>query len=111
MALVFYLTLSPGKNLKSIDRVGISQFLNFDNSDKLVHGCMFFGLTILYQFVKEHSILKAILVPFLISFLIEILQGIMPFGRTFDWFDLAANLSGILIAVGLLQMIKKAKSL
>ena len=110
LAVVFYLTLSPGKNIQRIDKVGLSQLLNFENSDKLVHACMFFGFTILYQMVREHTIIRAILIPFSISFLIEILQEIMPFGRTFDWFDLLANLSGILVAIGLLELIKKVKS-
>lgn len=107
---MFYLTLMPGNKLKSIDKAGFSDFLNFENSDKLVHGFMFFGLAFLFQFLKEHRLLKSILVPFLISFLIEILQGIMPYGRTFDWFDLLANTIGILLAVGLIQSIKKAKN-
>jgi glycopeptide antibiotics resistance protein len=110
LALVFYLTLTPGSNLKSIDKIGIHQLLNFENSDKLVHGCMFFGLAFLYQQLEEHTLLKSFLVPFCISFLIEILQGIMPFGRSFDWLDLLANSIGILIAIGSLQLIKKAKS-
>lgn len=84
--------------------------LDFDNSDKLVHGIMFFGLAFLYQFLKDNRLIKLILVPFLISFLIEILQGMMPFGRTFDWLDLLANTIGILLAVGLIQSIKKAKN-
>ena len=100
----------PGSQLKTIDKAGLSNYLNFENADKLVHGCMFFGLAFLFQFLKERSIIKLILIPFLISFLIEILQGIMPFGRTFDWFDLLANSVGILLAVGLFQSIKKAKN-
>lgn len=100
----------PGNKLRSIDKAGFSKMLNFENSDKLVHGIMFFGLAFLFQFLKNYGLLKFILVPFLISFLIEILQGIMPFGRTFDWFDLLANTIGILLAVGLVQSIKKAKS-
>ena len=110
MALVLYLTLMPGSQLKTIDKAGLSELLNFENSDKLVHCCMFFGLAVVYQFSQKYSVVKAILIPFLISFLIEILQGIMPFGRTFDWWDLVANTTGILIAVGLIESIKKAKS-
>ncbi|QTV06404.1 VanZ family protein [Faecalibacter bovis] len=100
----------PGNKLKSIDKAGFGKLLNFENSDKLVHGLMFFVLAFLYQFLKDYRLSKLILVPFLISFLIEILQGIMPFGRTFDWYDLLANTIGILMAVGLVQSIKKAKS-
>lgn len=110
MALVLYLTLMPGNALSKIDRVGISSFLDFKNADKLVHACMFFGLAFLFQTLKERTYIIYFLVPFFISFMIEILQGIMPFGRTFDWFDLLANSTGILLAIGFFQSIKKAKS-
>lgn len=99
----------PGNKLHSLDKAGISEYLAFENSDKLVHMFMFFGLSFLFQLLKERQFLIYFLVPFLISFSIEILQGIMPFGRTFDWFDLLANSVGILLAIGLLQSIKKAK--
>ncbi|MBQ0147695.1 MAG: VanZ family protein [Flavobacteriaceae bacterium] len=110
MASVLYATLMPGSNLKSMDHIGFSNLLKFDNSDKVVHACMFFGLAFLIQFTFKLSVKKYILIPFLISFMIEILQGIMPYGRTFDWYDLLANTFGILLATGLVQSIKKAKS-
>ena len=110
LALVFYLTLTPGDKLHSLDKAGISDYLAFDHSDKLVHLLMFFGLSFLFQFLKERRVIIYFLVPFLISFSIEILQGIMPFGRTFDWFDLIANSIGILLAIGFVQSIKKAKT-
>lgn len=110
LALVFYLTLMPGSQLKSIDKAGFAELLDFDHSDKLVHAAMFFGLSFLFQWLKVRSIAQYFFIPVSISFLIEILQGIMPFGRTFDWFDLWANSIGILLAIGLFQSIKKAKS-
>ena len=100
----------PGNELHKIDKIGFSRFLNFENADKLVHACMFFGLAFLFQFLKERPIYLYFLVPFLISFSIEILQGIMPFGRTFDWLDLVANSTGIIGAILFVQTIKKAKS-
>ena len=109
LALVFYLTLMPGNQLKSIDRAGFGQYLNFPHSDKLVHMCMFFGLAILYANLKKHKLVRMFLVPVLISFLIEILQGIMPYGRTFDWLDLLANSIGVILAIAIVIGIKKAK--
>ena len=100
----------PGNQLNKIDTVGFIDLFNFENADKIVHVCMFFGLAFLYQFLKDKPIFYYFLVPFFISFLIEILQGIMPFGRSFDWLDLIANSIGILLAVGLVQSIKKAKN-
>ena len=106
-----YLTLSPSKNLNSVDVAGFGRFLKFHNADKLVHACMFFGLAFLYQFlVSKKPLYNYILIPFVISFIIEILQEIMPFGRTFDWFDLLANLTGIILAIIVVQTIKKARS-
>lgn len=99
----------PGNQLKSIDRAGLGEYLNFPHSDKLVHMCMFFGLAFLYAYLKRHSIARMFFVPVSISFLIEILQGIMPYGRTFDWLDLLANSIGITLAIAFVIGIKKAK--
>lgn len=100
----------PGNKLKSLDHTGLSAYLNFEHSDKLVHMCMFFGLAILYGIQKKYTIARMFFVPVSISFLIEILQGIMPFGRTFDWLDLVANSIGVTLAIGMIIGIKKAKS-
>ena len=100
----------PGNELNKIDKIGLSQFLKFENADKLIHACMFFGLAFIFQFLKRRSLYSYFFVPFSISFMIEIFQKLMPFGRTFDWLDLLANSLGIITAIIVVQCIKKAKT-
>jgi VanZ family protein len=81
--------------------------------DKFVHFMLYFVLTTLSLFVfsgsKHSNKIILISIIFVFSFFIEIMQGILPFGRTFSLTDLLANLSGIL--VGLLLFQKKIKYL
>lgn len=99
VALVFYLTLLPQENftkLSTIEQLEI--FFEIDNLDKVVHCGMFGLMTILLFLTYKIVDLRLIVIPFLISFLIEILQGILTFlHRSFDFVDLMANLSGITI--------------
>ncbi|MEG0187218.1 MAG: VanZ family protein, partial [Algoriella sp.] len=69
------------------------------NLDKVVHFGMFGLMTILLFLTYKIFDIRLIIFPFLISFLIEILQGTLTFlHRSFDFVDLMANLSGITIA-------------
>jgi VanZ family protein len=81
--------------------------------DKFVHFMLYFILSILSLFVfssgKMSTKILILAGIFLFSFLIEVTQGIMPYGRTFSATDLLANLSGIL--AGLLLFQKKIKYL
>ncbi|MGV8136176.1 MAG: VanZ family protein [Mangrovibacterium sp.] len=83
------------------------------NFDKFVHFVLYFVMAVLSLFVfsgykPSHKIIIVTLI-FIFSFFIEVMQGIMPFGRTFSFTDLLANLSGIL--TGLLLFQKKLKHL
>lgn len=75
--------------------------------DKLVHFVLYFVLSVLALFVlskhKSSRKLAIIATIFIFSFLIEIMQEIMPFGRAFSFTDLIANLSGILTGLLLFQ--------
>ena len=66
-------------------------------SDKLVH-VIFFAL--LYYFWTKTGLFRSIsLLVYLVFFgiIIEILQGILPFGRHFDWLDVLADFFGIIL--------------
>ncbi len=68
-----------------------------EQSDKLVH-VFFFAL--LYFFWNRTRLFHAIsLLVYLVLFgiIIEILQGILPFGRHFDWLDVLADFFGIIL--------------
>ena len=100
VALVFYLTLLPQENFTRLSQIRqLEIFFEIDNLDKVIH-CGLFGLmTILLFIAYKISTIQLIIIPFLISFMIEILQGTFKFlHRSFDFVDLMANLSGITIA-------------
>lgn len=97
---MFYLTLLPQENFSKLSTIKeLEIFLEIDNLDKVVH-CGMFGLMTLLLFVTyKLTNLRLMIIPFLISFLIEILQGVLTsLHRSFDFVDLMANLSGISLA-------------
>ncbi|SFM86327.1 VanZ like family protein [Algoriella xinjiangensis] len=96
---MFYLTLLPQENFTKLSTIEqLEVFFEIDNLDKAVHCGMFGLMTILLFLTYKIVDLRLIVIPFLISFLIEILQGILTFlHRSFDFVDLMANLSGITI--------------
>ncbi|WP_394340532.1 VanZ family protein [Mangrovibacterium diazotrophicum] len=83
----------PASDLPKVERI--------PNLDKIVHFTLYFVLsvseliTIKLQKTKINSAF-VIIGFFLGSFLIEVLQGILPFNRSFSMLDLVANLSGLL---------------
>lgn len=100
VGLVFYLTLLPQENFSKLSTIKeLEIFLEIDNLDKVVH-CGMFGLMTILLFVSyKLTNLRLMIIPFLISFLIEILQGVLTsLHRSFDFVDLMANLSGIALA-------------
>lgn len=87
----------------------LSDFIQIENIDKVVHFCLFFGLCImLYNAYRIRSWI-IIIIPFAISYLIEVLQGVLPFNRSYDLQDLLANLVGILTAYLSIHLIDKYK--
>lgn len=100
VGLVFYLTLLPQENFSKLSTIKeLEIFLKIDNLDKIVHCGMFGLMTILLFVAYKLTNLRLMIIPFLISFLIEILQGILiSLHRSFDFVDLMANLSGISLA-------------
>lgn len=102
-AIIFYLTcLIPVKDIPSIE------FDFFIELDKIVHFCMFGGLSgatgLYYVYAKKGNInmpimiIGAILIPILYGGLIEILQANFFAPRTGDWFDFLADALGSLVA-------------
>ncbi|MGV8095610.1 MAG: VanZ family protein [Mangrovibacterium sp.] len=75
--------------------------------DKFIHFMLYFVLVTLSLFVfsasKHSNKIILISIIFAFSFFIEVIQGILPFGRTFSLLDLLANLSGILAGLLLFQ--------
>ncbi len=103
--LITMLCLIPQEELP--DAGGIPHF------DKFVHFVLYFVMAVLSLFVfsgykPSHKIIIVAII-FIFSLFIEVMQEIMPFGRTLSFTDLLANLSGVL--AGLLLFQKKLKYL
>lgn len=97
LAIVAYLSLMPSRNIPDIPL--------FHGADKLVHICMYLGLSFLacwiyvadrHQLRFMYSLLAAV---FMYGVLMEILQRTMRNGRSFDFKDMVANLVGAIIGV------------
>ena len=74
--------------------------------DKLVHLCMYGGLTLILwvehllqhtSIIKKHLIIGGIVCPVLMSAIIEIGQSTLTETRSGDWFDLIANILGVFL--------------
>lgn len=84
-----------------------TQLEEINNFDKLVHVCMYGGLSsiiwiehlIRYKQIKKIQLtIGGILLPILMSGIIEILQSQCTDNRSGDWMDFIANCTGILLA-------------
>lgn len=71
---------------------------NIPQLDKIVHFTFYFVWSILLLSTKEINLKPYITLSLLLlfSFGIEILQLLLPLGRSFSMLDLAANLTGLI---------------
>jgi VanZ family protein len=96
--VILFLCLIPINNKENSN-------LFWEHTDKLVHCFMYVVLVSLLLLSANSRTLKskgvAIVVCFSIIFgmIIEVIQELMNLGRHFDFFDLLANLTGIIFAL------------
>lgn len=81
---------------------------DFKISDKIAHGFFYFVNTILcflyfYKPGLKGILLKVSLFSFIYGIIIEVLQLVLPFGRSAEIYDVLANGIGILTAVLLIR--------
>lgn len=76
------------------------------NIDKLVHLCMYGGLTLVlwFEYLRHNPEIRwkrvtliGFALPVLMSGMIEILQATCTSNRSGDWLDFAANCAGVLL--------------
>ncbi len=105
VALIWTLLLTI-LSLFSLSRFPKIKF-GFDSSDKLMHAFFYLALVLiwhLYFYVKFKLVLKKsflfgiAIVAFVYGIVIEVLQDVLPYGRSAEWADILANTLGILIA-------------
>jgi VanZ family protein len=90
LLVIFSLSLTPGNY---IPKVG------FSYTDLVVHFIFYAILSMLsfFSFYQKMSRVKAFQIFFasaFIGFVVELLQGILPIGRFFDWSDVLFNSIG-----------------
>ena len=96
LTIVAFLSLLPPKDFPDIPL--------FPGADKIVHTCMYLGLTWLACWSMHAEVKRVwyyLIILFSISWgiVMEIFQYIMHFGRSFDLYDIAGNSIGTLIGV------------
>lgn len=78
------------------------------NIDKIVHICMYGGLTLVlwsehllrhHKLIKKHIIIGGVICPVIMSGLIEIGQATLTETRGGDWMDFIANITGVILGV------------
>ena len=94
LGIVAVLSLMPSKDVPNLQV--------FDGFDKLVHGCMYFGLTLLACWTfhaekKRTRIIYLVLFSILWGLLMEVSQLKMMMGRAFEWKDELSNSIGALM--------------
>lgn len=92
LIIILVLCLMPANDLPKVSR--------FPHLDKIVHFSLYFILTIsafatLLLLRKPTKPILILLGAFTFSFMIEILQAILPFNRSFSILDLVANSTGL----------------
>lgn len=111
-AIIFYLCC-----LIQSDDIPEPEFELFMHADKLVHFCMFFGLSLVASFnyiilnkgkiIILKMLLFTILLPILYGGLIEILQMNYFADRSGDWLDFAADVAGCITVIPLALYLRK----
>lgn len=96
---------------------GPAPWYYFEGIDKVVHGCLFFVLSILscwgffrqnrFKSLSRYAVWYALLVCILYGGLIEILQGTFFTYRSADWMDWVFDIAGALLGLWVFIFFKK----
>ena len=104
--IIAYLSLT---NSHTFDKVS---FLESQYTDKIVHFGMYFGLMSVIilenrkKFMSTGKVMLAGIIPLSYGILMEILQGLFTSTRTASIYDAFFDLSGIVAAILIWQLIK-----
>jgi len=105
--VIFWIVIIITLSLLPKSSIDIGSVKLFKGTDKVVHFLMYFILMILWIFSvvrlpKDKRVKKIFIgVVFSVSLglILEILQKYLEIGRTFDTFDIIANISGIVFVM------------
>ena len=110
--VILYLSFAKAETFSEVN------VLDFKNLDKVVHMCMYFGLTIVLLYENRLAVKSTrstfilAIIPFTYGTLIEFLQSWLTVTRKGDFFDAIFNFIGIILALvvwKLLQNFSKKK--
>ncbi|RMZ70492.1 hypothetical protein GMOD_00000592 [Pyrenophora seminiperda CCB06] len=78
---------------------------SYKQSDKALHFIAFFLLTLCFYWILETSRRKVLQLTFTVCTIglgvaSEVVQGLLPIHRDFDYYDIVANVLGSLVALG-----------
>jgi VanZ family protein len=97
--IILYLSLAPSDTFNKIS------VFNLPFIDKIVHMCMYYGLTIVLIYEnrsvakKTKNLFLLSIIPFVYGILIEFLQSWLTTTRQGEFFDALFDLIGILLAI------------
>lgn len=108
--VIMWLSLSPSSSIPKVKIVKIPHL------DKYVHATMYFILTVLalsMRHFKGFVVNKYLLLTYCLFYgiLMELLQNIMKMGRNLDYYDIFANLMGIILGFLIFENVLKSLSL
>ncbi len=108
VCLIWYLSLFRPPHVSMLD--GIVGF------DKVVHGTMYFGTCSVFwfEYLRSHRhwsriklMFVAVVIPILMSGIIELAQTYCTAYRSGEWADLLANSIGVLLALPVMFVMRK----
>ncbi|PDH51146.1 MAG: hypothetical protein CND00_03640 [Cryomorphaceae bacterium MED-G14] len=82
----------------------------FFEIDKLIHFIIYLIFVISWGFVfniKNLSLIRLLLFSIIFGITLEFLQDLLPFGRYFNFYDILANMAGVIIGIIILHFYKK----
>jgi hypothetical protein len=86
----------PGKDIPAAPVVGF---------DKVVHSSLFTVWTILWLLIYPQKSRSIVLLGMAYGLGLEFYQQLLPFDRTFDWWDAVADAVGVLIGYGITTLL------
>lgn len=107
LALICYGLFLPAQDLP------LKSFLRLPHFDKIVHFCLFFGLSLLlirpFKKIKTNYLILAPLTAAFIGAVLELIQHAISVTRSSSIYDFFANATGIIAAVFFYQFLVSGK--
>ena len=111
---ILYLSFAPPSTFSGVP--------SFTNEDKLVHLCLYAGLTGMlifdfWKYAKRNNtnrlgfILICLVFPVVLGGAVEILQPMYFAPRTAEWFDWFSDITGVLIGWQCMRLLRKIRIL